>query len=151
MSPSVLLITHDALLAKAYAARLRRADMRVAHGATAYEGLAMARHDPPSLIMLDLTLPGLHGLDVLKWLRDVPWLSQVPVIVLAERAMRGDVLDECRFWGATHILRKDEAPMAGLVELARDVLAHAPVPEPDQDSDGAPAPEPDSEPSETAA
>ncbi|RZL40846.1 MAG: response regulator, partial [Pedobacter sp.] len=37
----------------------------------------------PKLILLDLNLPGLSGLDLLKFIRDIPYLKSVPVILFS--------------------------------------------------------------------
>jgi len=113
----VLIITHDELLAKAYAARLGTAGFDVAPCRTAHEGLAKARRWTPDIILLDLTLPGMHGLDVLKWLRDVPWLVTVHVVLLVERTLARETLDECLLWGAGSHLAKDTCSLD-------DVVAH---------------------------
>ena len=44
---------------------------------------ATSRADPmPCFVLLDLNLPVKSGLDVLKWIRQQPWLNGLPVIVL---------------------------------------------------------------------
>ena len=111
MATKLLFITHDELLAKAYMARLPKENFEVERFATAHDGLARARQWVPDLILLDLMLPGLHGLDVLKMLRDVPWLVTVHVVLLLERTIARDILDECQLWGADSYLYKDVSPI----------------------------------------
>jgi DNA-binding response OmpR family regulator len=45
-------------------------------------GLASARREPPDLILLDLLMPGLDGMDVLRELKEKASTSQIPVLVL---------------------------------------------------------------------
>jgi CheY-like chemotaxis protein len=45
----------------------------------------------PALIVLDLSLPGMSGLEFLAWLREQPLLSAIPVIVLSGSAFLQDV------------------------------------------------------------
>lgn len=124
----VLLITHDGLLAKAYRARLTRAGFEVEWGQTGYEGLAKARRGIPDLILLDVTLPGMHGLDVLKWLRDVPWLVTVHVVLLIERTLAREILDQCLLWGAGSSFQKDSGSLEELVAHLQKIQAAAPAP-----------------------
>jgi len=112
----LLLISHDDVLARAYTVRLKRAGFEVEHRTTGREGLAWARQWNPEVIVLELVLPGMHGLDVLKLLRDVPWLAKVPVVVLIEHTMRRDVLEECRMWGAASFLEKDVQSLDEIIE-----------------------------------
>ena len=111
----LLLISHDEVLVKAYRARLRRVGYDIEHRATGHDGLVKARQWSPDLILLDLRLPGMHGLDVLKSIRDVPWLVKVHVVLLIERTLAREVLDECLLWGAGSYLQKDVCSLDELV------------------------------------
>ena len=48
-------------------------------------------HPLPCLVLLDLKLPKLHGLEVLKWIRKQPSIHLLPVIVLSSSNTRKDV------------------------------------------------------------
>lgn len=50
------------------------------------ETLALARRHPPDLILLDITMPALDGLQVLRRLRDDSGLAAVPVLILSARS-----------------------------------------------------------------
>jgi two-component system, cell cycle response regulator DivK len=56
-------------------------------GAQALEGF---RDQAPDLVLLDISLPGMDGTEVLKRMRDDPGLSRIPVIALTAHAMAGD-------------------------------------------------------------
>ncbi|NJN92988.1 MAG: response regulator [Anaerolineales bacterium] len=53
-------------------------------------GLAMVRELRPPLILLDIGLPGMDGLEVVGHIKADPQLSHIPVIALSASAMRGD-------------------------------------------------------------
>ncbi|HEX3066463.1 MAG TPA: response regulator, partial [Dongiaceae bacterium] len=55
---------------------------RVVEAATGAEGLSLLRHEKPDLVILDLGLPDLDGLEVLKRIRKE---SPVPVLILSSR------------------------------------------------------------------
>ncbi len=119
----ILLITHDDVLARAYCARLRRLEFEVEHQSTGHEGLTKARQWRPDLIILDLTLPGIHGLDVLKSLRDVPWLVQVHVVLLIEQALDRETLNECLLWGAGSYLEKEHCSLSDVMRHVQTIMA----------------------------
>ena len=57
------------------------------NGSEALEGL---RVSPPDLVLLDISLPGMDGVEVLCRMRTDPFLKRVPAIALTAHAMAGD-------------------------------------------------------------
>lgn len=110
-----LLISADEMLAPALQARLAKAGLEVDHRSTGHGGLARARQWTPDLIVLDLLLPGLHGLQVLRRMRDVPWLVKIPVVMLIERTCLASTVQECLCWGAASCLEKDRYSLSELI------------------------------------
>jgi DNA-binding response OmpR family regulator len=76
------LVDDDALLRRSLAFNLERSGYRVSTTADAEEALALSRRDPPDMILLDIGLPGMDGLDALKNFRDA---ATTPVIFLTAR------------------------------------------------------------------
>ncbi|MBN2381793.1 response regulator transcription factor [bacterium] len=56
------------------------------------EALKSIRSEPPDLVLLDLMLPGLDGLDVCKALRNDPGTASIPVIMLTARGEESDIV-----------------------------------------------------------
>ena len=56
----------------------------------AESALAMARSDPPELILMDIQLPGMDGLTATKLLKGDPLTAAIPVIALTALAMQAD-------------------------------------------------------------
>jgi len=54
------------------------------------EGIALAGHQTPSLILLDIQLPGMNGYEVAQALRCNPALAEVPIVAVTSYAMVGD-------------------------------------------------------------
>lgn len=69
MSRHILFVDDDALLRRSTAASLERAGYRVSTADCAEDALALVRRDPPDLILLDITLPGIDGFEALRRLR----------------------------------------------------------------------------------
>jgi DNA-binding response OmpR family regulator len=78
----ILLIDDDALMRRSLAFNLEQAGYRVSAAANAEDGLAMARRDPPDLILLDIGLPGMDGLDAL---RSFQGRADTPIIFVTAR------------------------------------------------------------------
>jgi DNA-binding response OmpR family regulator len=82
MSRHILLVDDDALLRRSLAFNLTQADYRVTTAASAEDALAVARDDPPDLVLLDIGLPGMDGLAALRRFNEE---MRVPVILLTAR------------------------------------------------------------------
>ena len=54
------------------------------------ETLDLARRHRPDLILMDIQLPEVSGLEVTKWLKDDPDLKAIPVVAVTAFAMKGD-------------------------------------------------------------
>jgi len=65
-SAHILLVDDDALLRRSLVLNLEEAGYRASASATAEEALALAARDRPDLILLDIGLPGMDGLDALR-------------------------------------------------------------------------------------
>jgi DNA-binding response OmpR family regulator len=59
------------------------------------EGLTLARERRPDLVILDIVMPGLDGLEVCRRLRRDPSLAAVPILFLT---VRGDIADRLKGW-----------------------------------------------------
>lgn len=82
MPKRILLVDDDALMRRSLAFNLERAGYDVSTVGTAEDGLAVVRSTPPDLVVLDIGLPGMDGLEALRQMRDQ---LGVPVILLTAR------------------------------------------------------------------
>jgi CheY-like chemotaxis protein len=63
---------------------------RVVEAETAEDGLRMAAEQPPALILMDIQLPGMSGIEALQRLRADPATRAIPVIAVTASAMTQD-------------------------------------------------------------
>ena len=69
----------------------RRSDMRLLRAEDGVRGIAMARTHLPDVILMDINLPGISGLQALGLLHDDPLTTHIPVMALSANAMPRDV------------------------------------------------------------
>ncbi|TQF07846.1 response regulator transcription factor [Kitasatospora acidiphila] len=86
----ILVIDDDPTVAEVVAGYLTRAGHQVDLAADGTQGLALARADRPSLVVLDLMLPGIDGLEVLRRLRAAEDGADLPVVLLTARGDEAD-------------------------------------------------------------
>ncbi len=90
MSKKVLIVEDNELNMKLFN------DLLEAHGYITIqtrdgrEAMNMAREHSPDLILMDIQLPEVSGLDVTKWLKEDAELRSIPVIAVTAFAMKGD-------------------------------------------------------------
>jgi CheY-like chemotaxis protein len=69
---------------------LEAAGYVVIQAGTAEEGIKLARVEFPDLILMDVGLPGIDGLEATGNLKQDPTIKDIPVIAMTAHAMRGD-------------------------------------------------------------
>ncbi|MEY4703937.1 MAG: hypothetical protein RL042_133 [Nitrospirota bacterium] len=81
---------HDILqLIKIY---LEKEGFRTVSATTGAEGLRQVQHEKPDLVVLDLMLPEIDGLEVCKRLRSAPETAMLPIIMLTAKAEESDTV-----------------------------------------------------------
>jgi PAS domain S-box-containing protein len=69
----------------------RRPDMRLLSAGDAILGIALARTHLPEVILMDINLPGMSGIEALKILREAPATAHIPVLAISANAMPHDI------------------------------------------------------------
>jgi DNA-binding response OmpR family regulator len=82
MSKHILLVDDDDLMRRSLAFSLEQAGYRTSTAADAENALRLARRDPPDLILLDIGLPGMDGLDALRSFKQE---ADIPIIFVTAR------------------------------------------------------------------
>jgi DNA-binding response OmpR family regulator len=89
---AVLLVEDDAALRDTLAYNLRLEGYATLTAADGVRALELARAQPLALVLLDVMLPRLDGLEVLRQLRGRPETARVPVLMLTARAGESDIV-----------------------------------------------------------
>lgn len=91
MSQHLLMIEDDARLAQMVSEYLGQSGFTVSHAGDGQGGLTALQASPPDLVILDLMLPDMDGLEVCRRIRTLPGaMAQVPVLMLTAK---GDPMD----------------------------------------------------------
>lgn len=93
----------------------------VGEAADGHEAVALARQHRPDVVLMDIRMPGLDGLDATRQIASDPDLAAVRVVILTTFGLDEYLFDALRY-GASGFLVKDTRP-ADLVEAVRVVAA----------------------------
>lgn len=88
------------------------------------DGLDLAREHRPDLVLLDLGLPGMHGLELCRRLKEDPASAGIPVLVLTARP-ESEYGDQARRAGCVRYLEKPMTPLQVLSEV-ESLIGQAP-------------------------
>lgn len=86
----ILVVEDNELNVKLFRDLLQVHGFTVVHTHDGYQVLEIARANNPDLILMDIQLPGVSGLDVTKWLKETEDLADIPVVAVTAFAMKGD-------------------------------------------------------------
>jgi two-component system phosphate regulon response regulator PhoB len=117
---SILVIEDEEDIAELIRYNLEREGYRVVHAESGERGLEMVRRQRPDLVLLDLMLPGIDGLEVCKRVRADVAGAQTPIIMVTARGEEADVVTGLEL-GAEDYLTKPFSPRV-LVARVRAVL-----------------------------
>src|SRR5256885_13212521 len=84
--PTLLVIEDEANIRQFVVVNLKARGYDILEAASAEEGLLQLRYRAPAALILDITLPGMSGWDMLKQLEAEPELPLLPVIILTASA-----------------------------------------------------------------
>jgi signal transduction histidine kinase/DNA-binding response OmpR family regulator len=115
---TVVAIDDDPLAIELARVNLEPAGWTVLGAASGQEGLALIRERQPSVVLLDLLMPGMDGFEVVEALRAEPDTKTIPVVILTSKSMTRQ--DKERLQGRiTYVARKTEFDLSGLAGLLR--------------------------------
>jgi DNA-binding response OmpR family regulator len=119
----ILITDDDKFMADLYRHRFQTEGFAVSLASDGRSAIAALEEDPPDAVLLDLMLPDINGLEVLKFIRNHEKLAQLPVVVLSTSC--AGILNMASQAGATRCLNKSDCTPSVLVKSLRDAIASA--------------------------
>lgn len=123
----VLIVEDDALLQKMYKTVMNNAGFVPVLASDGEEGLALVKKEMPAVVVMDVMMPKMNGLQVLDEIKADKTLAQIPVIVLTGLVKVNEEKD-VKARGASMYLDKGEYDPHRLVELVKQVLSSGATP-----------------------
>jgi len=120
---SILIVEDNELNMKLFQDLLEAHGYHTIQTRSGLEALKIARQHKPSLILMDIQLPEVSGLEVTKWMKDDAELCAIPVVAVTAFAMKGDE-ERIREGGCEAYLSKPIS-VVGLIETVRQFIGPA--------------------------
>ncbi|HRY62160.1 MAG TPA: response regulator [Candidatus Paceibacterota bacterium] len=116
---AVLLVEDDSLLLALYSAKLKKDGFEVIPAHTCGEGLAAIKQHEPDLIVLDLKMPDMPGLEFLKILREDPKTQNIKVVIITSSDREEDRICAEKL-GVSEYYIKSESGLEQLGNIIKD-------------------------------
>ena len=113
---TVLIVEDEADAAELFAEMMRVSGFRVRKTASSAPALSMMTEERPDIVLLDIMMPEVSGLDILRQMRQNPALANIPVVVVSAKSMPADIRNGLEAGASTYLTKP-----VGFLELKEAV------------------------------
>jgi DNA-binding response OmpR family regulator len=124
---TILLAEDDLILAELYTDRLKQEGFNVIHAGNGEDALAYVDEYHPNLIILDIMMPKLNGLDVLKALKENTETAHIPVIIVTALIQEIEKISKMMNPADAYIVKSEVLP-ADIIEQVKRRLEQDTIP-----------------------
>jgi len=110
MLKKILIVEDDKFLRELIVKKLEKEDFQVIEALDGEEGVKKAKEEKPDLILLDLILPGIDGFEALSKIKEDPFISSIPVIILSNLGQREDVEKGLKLGAVDYLIKAHFTP-----------------------------------------
>lgn len=118
----VLIADDDRFLTNLCSRAFEEAGYEVSIANDGNEAVKLLKEDEPDIVLLDLILPGIDGVNVMKFIRTRPELMMIPVLIVSNSEHFTGLVKDAVSAGATKFIHKGDLSPAGLVEEVRELV-----------------------------
>lgn len=102
---TVLIIEDEEDAAELFAEMMRVSGFRVVKTSSSAPALALMTAEKPDVVLLDIMMPEISGLDILRQMRRDPALANVPVVVVSAKSMPTDIKHGMEAGASTYLTK----------------------------------------------
>lgn len=118
----ILIIEDDPLISRMYESAFKFEGFEVDFASDGKEGLAKIQKDMPTLVLLDIMMPVMNGLEVLSAVEADPKTKSIPVIVLTNLSGTADAEKAIALGAVKYIIKSQYKPKQ-VVDMVKEILS----------------------------
>ena len=122
---TVLIIEDEEDAAELFAEMMRVSGFRVVKTSRSTPALSIMTAEKPDVVLLDIMMPEISGLDILRQMRRDPELANIPVIVVTAKSMPADIKNGMEAGASTYLTKP--VGFLELKEAVEQALANKPT------------------------
>jgi two-component system alkaline phosphatase synthesis response regulator PhoP len=119
----ILIVEDNVSIAKIWSVKLKQEGYEVVLARTGREGLEKVKEHKPSLILMDIMIPGLDGVEVFQQLKQNVEYAGIPVVFLSSSIKDRHEIQKILDMGAEDFIPKFEISPADLAVKVKEVLS----------------------------
>ncbi len=121
MNKKILIVEDDKFLRELISQKLSKEGFELVEAANGEEGVKKAKEENPSLVLLDLILPGIDGFEVLEKLKATPETEEIPVIIISNLGQREDIERGLKIGASDYLVKAHHTPLE-IIEKIKNSL-----------------------------
>jgi len=102
---TVLIVEDEEDAAELFAEMMRVSGFRVLKTSSSAPAISIMNAEKPDVVILDIMMPDISGLDILRQMRVDPGLSSIPVVVVSAKSMPADIKNGMEAGASTYITK----------------------------------------------
>lgn len=118
----ILLVEDDPMVVRMYQRKLEKEGFKVNLAFNGEEGLEALKKEKPDLILLDIMMPKMNGIEMLKKVKADSGTRDIPVVILTNLGDRPEDVEKCKELGAEDYWVKANVSLKEVVERIKEIL-----------------------------
>lgn len=119
----ILLVEDDSMVVRMYQRKLEKDGFQLTLAFNGEEGLAALKKEKPDIILLDIMMPKMNGIEMLKAVKADPALKDIPIVILTNLGDRPEDVQKCKELGAEDYWVKANTPIQKITERVKKILS----------------------------
>lgn len=119
----ILLVEDDPMIVRMYQRKLEKDGFKVSLAFNGEEGLEALKKEKPDIILLDIMMPKMNGIEMLKIVKADPVFKDIPVVILTNLGDRPEDVQKSKDFGAEDYWVKANVSLKEVAERIKKILA----------------------------